>query len=620
MSSDTSEDTKREKTEPKPERRYSSSGMMANMGAGASTAIKDPGLVLFIIGLLTFYFNESIQNPWLSLFLGSIFLLYTALFIFNGRGLVSVIVFLVWYVFLSGSTAYTAVLWAMLASLVIGIVLKGLFTSITKKGTFLEGGSGEAVAIVPIAIFFIDLGAVEYISGLLHIPLTNMPLAITLLTFTPWWALVGLFTTKKENIIISICKLLAVVYILSMFFVGVAPDLYTGYQQALPGPDALLAAKQELQAQAPKRENPFISYMACALKGEITTTNTCFQQRQETSEFEYACKNVEKLQPDTSAFAKCVQKQRERKEQGLLQVSGISDPTIKLPTKAEIIITDYFPKVSYRQAGAAEPTLLSFPADIKITNPRQQQITVEVSCSFNKTTPKDQVKGKVTPSRLTIVGAEEARTILCEPDSPLPLNGTYKVVYEAKLLNLASTSRLSRAFIQRLQNPGAASKDLLATRETLIRDIMLAHFQGQSHLSLGAADLARINFAFGNPLQSPIVESGQDVALSSSIENVGPGMITSIHSYAILGLDEFTLSGGSESCLRGTITDIPPRGAYAKQIIYLPNCFLTSPTFTELVDPDDYVFKEYNAVVTYDYVLKREADIEVKEVLVGGAS
>ncbi|MBI2145975.1 DUF2304 domain-containing protein [Candidatus Woesearchaeota archaeon] len=288
---------------------------------------------------------------------------------------------------------------------------------------------------------------------------------------------------------------------------------------------------------------------------------------------------------------KCIAEQQETK----IAVVGISDATITQPTKAEFVVGDYFPRKTFYRQG--EP--LRYPIELKLENPRKLTPQVEVTCHFTR--GDINIPGKVVGTdqgNYQILPREHSsHIIICEPDGAL--DGTYDIIYNATLRDLQAKSRLQRAFIGAKEN---------AWKETWIPKIMDAHFPGSSYLSQAPEEFARINFAFGNPLENPIIESTENVVLSSTVENVGRGKIIAVKNYE-LQLPGFSVD--DTRCLSGSLAvSTSPRSG---DNIYLPSCFITALP-PELQAPSEYVFKEFEATLSYDYEISTSVPIEVEAV------
>ena len=296
---------------------------------------------------------------------------------------------------------------------------------------------------------------------------------------------------------------------------------------------------------------------------------------------------------------KCIAEQQETK----IAVVGISDPTISQPMKAEFVVSDYFPKESYYREGEGQQ--LRYPVELKIQNPRKQssgdkKVTVAAACRFTQ-------GDAVVPGK--IIGAENGEytlssdehssiTLVCQPESEL--KGRYDLLYNATLHGLETKSRLQRAFI------GTKNREW---KEQWIPKIMEAHFPGSSHLSQAPEEFARLNFAFGNPLENPLIETTGNLILSSTVENVGRGKIVALESYA-LQLPGFSVD--DPRCLGGSTPELPTSPRSGDEV-YLPNCFITALP-PELQNPSEYVFKEFEAALRYDYQITTSVPLEVKAV------
>ncbi len=571
----------------------------AGVAAGASfvNAIGDPGFPLFIIGLLTFIFNEYLANPVLAVILGSFFMFYSSIFIFKARGIFVTIIFWVWYVVYGGITDPNALIYMILPIVIISMLVHGLVSKIRKEG-FGDGAAGEIIGLVPILFFFLDLGLLDFLTQQFGLSLSTF--VQNLLLFTPWWALLGLFSTKKEGFLITGCRMAGIAYVFIILTVGVVPEAYAKYseQSIIPGPGKFIEAKKELQERLPQRENPFVSHMACIFGGEYTELQNCIQKRQEQSELNYLCEKVEEKAKGTPEYDDCLQEQQEKKKQGI-EVSGGQDPTRNQPMKAEFIVSQYFPKSSFRNSAEA---ITNYPIEFKIENPRKYAFEVEFSCQFKKGGETETLPGNIISEKTININSETSgTTIICQGQN---LDGSYQLVYEAKLKNVFTKSLLRRAFI--------GSKNESWKKEWLPR-IMPAHFASNQHLSQAPADLARINFAIGNPLENPIIElvepKKSGLVLSAAVENAGQGKIAAIVDYK-LGLEGFDNS--QTPCSKQGLNVAVPKDV--TKSIYLTTCFIDNILIPDLQNPPKYEFREFEATLHYDYLLTKEIPVEVKVI------
>lgn len=428
----------------------------------------------------------------------------------------------------------------------------------------------------------------------------------------PWWAFLGVMTlptgSSKDggtNFLINVARIAGIMYIVLVLFIVAVPD--AGYAKTqLPGTADFEAAQLRVKAQLPQKENPAYSNLVCIFS-EPTDTPGCVERRQEASELNYICEKMEKKEPGTGAYESCLKEKKEEKEKEKLKVAGASDATVKEPTTAEFKFSQFFPKLTYAAQG--ENLKVGYPTELEIKNPRLQKFTILVSCNFtSKGKDKESFLGTIVGGEneisLTVDEAVEHNTFVCNPPDGKILNGSYKLIYIAKIDGLTATSRLGRAFI--------GKKDE-AWKEEWVPKILSTHFSGNTYLSQGAPDFARLNFALGNPAENPIIEGGKKVVITSNLENVGGGKITDVKFYD-LGL-EAEFSGADTECIRGDgsnihIPDISK--AYVKEVIFFPTCTVDVPSLWETVE--DYVTAEFKATVQYSYSLSKEVDIEIKEL------
>ena len=563
-------------------------GAGAATGASALNAIADPGFVLFIAGLLTFFFSEYFGSVALAVIIGTIFMFYSALFIFKAKGIMVAVIFWVWYILFQGNINPQALLYMILPLLIIGMVVHGLVRKF-QQGSFGEGASGEIIGLVPVLFFFLDFGLIDLLVQTFGLPLT--PVVKNLILFTPWWALLGLFTTTKENFIISVFRIAGIVYVAAILTLGVVPDAYGKYKEdsLIPGPEQFLEAKKELREQLPRKENPAWSNLACIFS-DPANVQSCAEQRQELSELTYICEKVENKEQGTPQFIQCIEEQRKKKKDASLQVQGVIDPTIKEPTTADIVaIKESFP-TTYNP-------LFPFPFELKIENPRKLPLSVGVSCYFEGKSGIASVEGRIEGAPpVSFSDATFKSSYLCLPNEGEMLNGRYKIWFNATIKDIVTVSRLQRAFVGN-KTPEEVNR---LRREEIARVITVSE-------SLAPADFAHINFNVGHAPKETIIENKpyKNILLTSNIENIGTGKLSLIKSYSIsmggfVVNDAVCVSGGQFTDTSKAFRNIP-----------LPTCSIVDYP-AELKNPAEWVPQTFEATLVYDYTISESADIEIK--------
>ena len=558
--------------------------------------ITDYGFILFFIGLAVWLLNIYL-NPAAKIIIGTILMFYSSLLIFQRKGIIFIILFWIWYIYFGARYDQTFAIYFGIISL---LTLFTYYKFINKESNF---GDELKAGAIPIIIFFLYLGLISLLTTKFNFPLTD--LTQSLILFIPWWALLGLFTSKKQSNLLSLFKAVGVLYLIIILVIGLIPNFgYTEKKSTLPGAEQFLAAQEKVQSQISGKENPFISNLACIT--EFENFQGCVNKRQEDSELKNICKNQEKKQEGTEDFAKCVDDQREKKkkEAASLLVGGTNDPTISQPTKAEFIETKFSTKNAFTEPG--KPILQQI--EFKIDNPRKQIVDLEFSCSFVQ--GNNNVEAKILGNSLekNVGGETIRRTIVCQ--GPSVFQGSFTVVYEAKIKGLKSISRLQRAFIPEIKD--------YSRNEEMKKEILSTYFNSNNQWSQGAEDLSRVDFAFGNPVDNPIIEPKSQVIFSSVLRNPGKGKIIAIKNYKFTmnyaGLDSlgFSVKSGDENCLSGTSVALPKLKTSFTEQIPLSTCIINIPdNFKNL---KEYQNREFEGAVEYDYLVRKEISLTVKTV------
>jgi hypothetical protein len=568
------------------------------LGAG-----KNLSWVLVILGIIHYAFRVVSGGNY-----GMAFIISLGLFVFSGYALSQrmgqdskdrwaimfpMLVFVMWYFYFGAS--YDPMFLAYFLGISFGVML---LLGIVTKG---EATKAELLGFLPVLFLFLDIGLIPFLVEKLHVQIT--PLVQGLVLFMPWWTFFGFLTLPSDasenssvNFLVNLTKILGILYLV---FVIVAPAIpNVGYTQGnLPGSAEFEDAQARLREKLGEKENPAVSNWKCLIAGRFTDLQECINERQTNSELRSICL-AEGFEDGSTAYNKCITEQEDIRKQGA-PVSGVNDPTIKEPTIVKMVVGQYFPKEMTHDTGKG----IDYPVNLEITNPRKQNLTFEFSCNFtNQKNKKENFVGKiVSGEKLDFDGENPKTTVICQSPSDKGLNGSYKLVYYATIKGLTSSSKLQRAFI--------GDRDEKWKQEWVPK-IMSAHFSSNSRLSQGAPDLARINFGYGNTIEDPIVQSKYGQTLSSSIENLGNGKIVNVESYIFDGFQGFGDLGG-EGCTSGDKVNLPTSGRSA---IPLKTCF-TKTMPSDLSNPSvDYVLKEFEATIVYDYLIERSTTIKVNLV------
>ena len=581
-------------------------GAGAAAGSQVVNAIADPGFILFIAGLVTFFFRGFIDNITLTILLGTIFMFYSSIFIFKARGVVLTTLFWVWYIFYGSTLNPDILLYAMAPALFIGMAVHGLYSKLSKKGSFAGGSSGELIGLIPVLFFFLDLGLIALLQKTFFININ--PLVQNLILFTPWWAILGIFATKKENFLITLSKFVAIIYILSVLTFGVVPDAFNTAGSVLPGPQQFVDAQKQIEAQLPKAENPSYSNFACFWEvGFVGDVKGCVNNRQKSSALRSICTKKE-FKEGTNEFNDCIREEQEKQKNQAYSVSGDIDPNIDKPTKATFTIDEKSISQFYT-LGA-----YSITTDLKIDNPRNQPLTVVVNCTFKSKGSYKDVKGKIRGMDMEKneikVNGEYENSFDCEPTVKFE-GERYDFEIIATLKDLNSKARLERAFV--------GSKNIKEIEELKKTQITQKIRDGKSK---APADLARINFDLGHVKEEIVIEDSpyKNILLRSNIQNIGSGKITAIKSYNI-DLEGFSTDTDMDSikpnCKTGPIENQFTAKQLEQRTIALPVCSITHMP-PELKDPEEYlklkwVPKTFVAEFTYDYQLTAKKSITIKE-------
>ena len=570
----------------------------AAVGRQIAGAGKNLSWILLVLGIFHYVFRIISGGNY-----GVAFVLSLGLFVFAGYALSQrmgqesddrwamlfpMLAFVVWYFWFNAN--YDPIFLSYYLGISFGtMVLIGAVT----KGKAIKA---ELIGFLPVLFLFLDIGLVPFLVEKLHLQIT--PFVEGLVLYMPWWAFFGLLTLPSDatkngsvNFLVNLTKILGILYLIFVIVSPTIPDV--GHvQSSLPQAAEFEDAQARLREKIGDKENPAVSNWKCLFAGRFTDLQECIAERQLNSDLRAICLG-EGFEEGTSSYKKCIEEQNKIREQGA-PVTGINDPTITEPTTAKFVVGQYFPDEITHDTGRD----IEYPVNLEITNPRKQNLSIEVSCNFtNKKNKKESFVGDIVSEQILEFSEEKPKTtVICRSPKDKALNGSYNLVYSAELRKLKSASKLQRAFI--------GDRDEKWKKEWVPK-IMSAHFSSRSHLSQGAPDLARINFGYGNTVEDPIVEPKYGQTLSASIENIGNGKVKNIESINFDGLEGF---GDLQGCVTSMIPKIP---AASSSAIPLKTCF-TKIMPSELANPPVYTLKEFEATITYDYLIERTVGVTLK--------
>ena len=567
-------------------------GIAAGSAAGSAASAahekirdSDPGFVLFIAGMLVFAFNEYIDNYSLALIIATFFMFYSALTVFEKEGIVFVTLFFIWYVGLGGRYDIAFIRYYAFPLALAGMLVHGLVKKFRHTVTVAEGAIGELKGgAIPILLFIMDLGLIDLLLNYFKIPAAIIN--ITFLKFVPWWGLLGIFTTRKDTTLITVLRVLAILYIISLIFVGVAPSAYGELKESVgTGPEELFQARLDAQ-KGIKPENPLTSYGTCLITGRLAELDVCVSEEQKKSLAKSACKNMGIT--SGAELDQCLKDELAKMERG--GAKGTTDLSRKEFLTAEFMpVKDSFPRMVFN-----EPRKI-YPATLLVKNPLQQQLGVEVNCKFTRGSV--EIQGEVNingekKNRHVSSRKNDPLNILCQPSADL--NGRYTFEIEAVLMDIVTTTTLTRALVKTQLDKERWEGEIKSTA--------LAGFD--SGLSRSADEFARLNYGFGNFPDDPIIIADRPVVLSASVEDLGKGQLKRIKSYTFSSFLEKGIAPASaddQNCLqRGEIV-IPQK----VRNYHLTECFLElTSEYKSFSLP--FIVETFEAQLVYDYSLTQK--------------
>ncbi|MBU0470494.1 MAG: hypothetical protein KKA62_02830 [Nanoarchaeota archaeon] len=565
-------------------------------GGGLLGAVKTESLMLFIIGLVHFFFIKG--TSYHSLFSGMVLLPLGALTFFNYMksigsinsakgGWFIVILFGVWYVLFGRSQTGLIVLGVML---VIFSIAYGLATK-------WDGLKEILLGFVPLIFLFLDVGALSAFFQGFGIEPTDW--AIALMLWVPWWAMLGLFTLPSGGNAVTLLKMAGIFYIAAVMIIPLVSSF--GPSSTVPfSLGEFVESQKGLEEQFSEKENPAYSQLVCVFYEQLDVSN-CVAKRQQQSEYKAICKSRE-LKEGTTEFNNCIKEQEEIAKEGKSAVGGSITKSLSEFTQADLSKPKDFPRETTNKQE-------TYPAILSITNPGKEEFGVEANCVFKK--GKVEVAGQVSidgkvGNALKFNKDSGQLRIGCKPATKL--SGTYKLEYNVKLVNVETFSYLSRVF---------SGKD---TDESLLKEVETDKFSKVVYnKSQSAGDLAILNFRFGSSEgDGATVNVDNPVLFIFNVENKGKsnGKVVKINNYEFTGLIEKGFSvdqtrEGNQDCLQGGEILVTSTQTKERRPQQLKSCYLQLAGDLKSVGRIPIV-DTFTAKLDFDYEFTTTETITVK--------
>ncbi len=571
----------------------------------AFDSIKDPGFIIFLMslpiyfgGLLASLSPAFVPIAEVSFFMKAfasslLFLPLVVIFVQKGRGLFFTAAFVAWYLFLGASLDPFALVW--ITGIYLGLMIASTLLGKSKhQDIAFTGVVSEDItnAIIPIALFFADVGAIHWLQQ--RFKLEFLIGILNVINFLPIWTIYGIFQTKRESAIINFLKFGTVIYVVSILMIGLVPNLPVIVSDLrAPAVEEFQKAKEESLAKLPKGENPFISQLACIFSGEGANLNDCVKGRQALSRCK-AMKKEDVADEENEEYQRCLR--IARGEESELSVEGGIEESLGAASRVEIKVDERFPSQLYDGKTAV---LLEFVVE----TPRKD-IGITVSCEF--AVGENVIVGQPSTTRITATKGASRHSVSCLPTSELN-EGSATLKVKANIEGLQTYSYLKRAFI-----------GMYKTKEQG-NEIKKDYFPGKQDVSLSPQEFARINFAIGYPPSEPLIKGNADIIpqLAATIENLGGGKIIGINRVQIDLVEGLTLSN-AQSCGmvpkdKSLVKEDFVIGDFAdKKEVPLAVCSLSMDD--KLRAPENFLIRDFIALIEYKYEITKEFSFTVKKI------
>jgi len=492
--------------------------------------------------------------------------------------------------------------------LLIMIAVTWFIYYFSDKEHFSETGT---MLLLLMVAFYLDIGLLpELLSKIPFLSATINGLDSFIL-LTPWLGLVTVFfILPSSSGYINVIKMIFIGwYILSLLAalltgVGLLGDFGENFH-------ASIAENLENKAQASEQIVDCPSDAALMLqcfKQQLSnpgsgTIDSCIQDKKNDCIDEHLCK--EEGHSSQADMAECKTRlATERAEQD--GVSSKTDLNADRYVYATVSVNNDYTKKTILKDDSFDRTLLSFPFDVEIKNPLALPLTIVIDCEFEKGSgdSKETVAGEIMygpspgyTSYSTTVNKDEEMTRNCVPSQKI--NGSWYMKINLQINDIVSYSYLNRMLVHEWDYDDDLLSDALSSLDST---------------SVGANELARLNFAVGDPMDQKFIESEDYLTFQATLENVGKGQVTYVTEYNVDSSD--VIEYFQDGCSYRSHVDIP---SVTNKLIPLSHCTagLTDSIkerleSTQSVEP--YILYTFEGMIKFNYKLEDRKKIEIEEV------
>lgn len=476
------------------------------------------------------------------------------------------------------------------------------------KEHFSETGS---MLILLLLAFYLDIGLLSSI-------LSDIPYFANIIAgmehfilLTPWLGLVLVFfilpsTSGYVNGLKIAFMVWYCVTLLGALLTGAGllGEFGQNFQESVEANLENKADQTEVLAQCP---SDGIYTLQC-LKEQLSspgdgTIDSCVLKKKEECIDTHACEQEGK--GVGQALTECLNEKRTaRSEQKGVQSK--TDMNADRFVYATVSIDTDYTKKTYLES-ENDVNLLSVPFNVNISNPIAVPLTVDMSCMFEKGTgdSKEQVKGYVFygVEKLEVytlnTDRSEEMTRTCVPERLL--EGSWNLIVNLDVKDIVSYSYLNRLLVHEWDSKDETLQDAIS---------------GLDSTSLGAKELARLNFAIGDPMDQKFIESEDFLTFQASIENVARGKITYVTEYRVDSSD--VIEYFQDGCVDKYDMVIP---TMANKLYTLSHCtaqvsapFKSRLELSSSVEP--YIIYTFEGMLKYNYQLQDKKKIDYSAVKV----
>ncbi len=579
-------------------------GSMAAAGEGlrqVTESMKNWSMVLIFLGLIQYFLRYVLGDSSSIIILLSFVMFAMAGYALSEKVQVDkaaiilpMFFFCLWYFYFKASVVPSFLIY-FVGTCAAVLLAVDVFT----KGRAIQP---ELYGIIPVLFLFLDIGLIPFLVDTLGLEITS--LTTNMILFMPWWTFFGLMTLPIDsiknpsiNFFMRAIHTLGIIYIVLVFLIPAIPTVGYESDSFFPSISELAESQEEAREELSGIEPYWLSQIKCfgiLFSGDADFAG-CVEDRQLESGWSATC--AEDSEVGSNEHNICVDDKRTAYEDGTT-VGGSTESELDQYVELSVSLSGSFNE-QITNAYSGELDKQDFPIDIEISNPKNKQFALSLSCSFesrDESTSGVVIRGGKEISESISIEEEFARTYYCQPTTDL--NGSYELQFNTTVEDFTTVTYLKRAFVNEYDEDNS-----------LLIERINSYVDNTGPYS--ADEFARINFIIGEPADNHIIALDNIPTVNIELENIGDGKIVSVNSYS-LELDDFEID--DYDCLAGGVDSVflPDD---QRDSIFIGSCdALLGSELTSIMGDltsVEYWPELYLAYLDYDYQLSLTQDVEV---------